>query len=128
MAVLGFEGTLTVNGVNPGFRNLRFGYSHTEVDVTTNLDKGSKAYAKGLFDKFISGEILLDDSDSCATVLAAVQSRDPVPVSATLGTGATAITISGNMFVFGSEVSADLDNAASMTITCRPAPANAQEG
>lgn len=120
-AVLGFEGTLTIDGANPGFRNLRFGQGHSEVDVTTDLDEGNKSYCKGLFDKFVSGDMLLDDSEACATVMAAVASRDPVTVSATLGS----ITVSGNMHVFGSEISAGLDEAASMTVTCRPAPASA---
>ena len=46
MAVLGFDGTLTINSVNPGFTNLRFGFGHTEVDATTQLDGGNKSYAK----------------------------------------------------------------------------------
>lgn len=124
MAVLGFEGTLTINGVNPGFTNLRFGQSHTEVDATTNLDGGNKAYVKGLFDKYIAADMPIDESAACATVLAAVASREPVTCSATLGNGASAITISGNMMVFGGEISTGLDEIPSITVTCRPAPAS----
>lgn len=57
------------------------------------------------------------------TVLAAVNSRDPVPCTATLGTGANAITITGSMMVFGGEISTGLDEVPKMTVTCRPAPA-----
>ena len=125
MAVLGFDGTLTINSANPGFTNLRFGFGHTEVDATTQLDGGNKSYAKGLMDKYISADMNIDESPACATVLAAVNSRSPVPCSATLGTGNNAITISGNMLVFGGEISTGLDEIPSMTVTCRPAPAAA---
>jgi len=125
MAVLGFEGSLTINSANPGFTNLRFGFGHTEVDATTNLDDGNKAYVKGLMDKYIAADMNIDESDACATVLAAVQSRDPVTCSATMGTGTNAITVSGNMLVFGGEVSSGLDEIPKMTVTCRPAPAAA---
>ncbi len=123
MAVLGFEGTLAINGANPGFTNLRFGFGHTEVDATTQLDGGNKAYVKGLMDKYISADMNVDESAACATVLAAVNSRDPVPCTATLGTGANAITITGSMMVFGGEISTGLDEVPKMTVTCRPAPA-----
>ena len=76
-------------------------------------------------DKYISADMNIDESPACATVLAAVNSRSPVPCSATLGTGANAITISGNMMVFGGEISTGLDEIPSMTVTCRPAPAAA---
>lgn len=125
MAVLGFEGSLTINSANPGFTNLRFGFGHTEVDATTNLDDGNKAYVKGLMDKYIAADMNIDESDACATVLAAVQSRDPVTCSATMGTGTNAITVSGNMMVFGGEISSGLDEIPKMTVTCRPAPAAA---
>lgn len=125
MPVLGFEGTLTINSASPGFTNLRFGFGHTEVDATTNLDGGNKSYAKGLLDKYISADMNVDESDACATVMAAVNSRTPVPCSATLGTGTNAITISGNMLVFGGEISTGLDEIPKMTVTCRPAPAAA---
>ena len=124
-AALGFEGSLTINGVNPGFTNLRFGFGHTEVDATTNLDGGNKAYVKGLMDKYIAADMNIDDSAACATVLAAVNSRDPVPCSATLNNGTNPVTISGSMLVFGGEVSTGLDEVAKMTVTCRPAPAAA---
>lgn len=124
MAVLGFEGSLTINSANPGFTNLRFGFGHTEVDATTNLDGGDKAYVKGLMDKYIAADMNLDESDACATVLSAVQSRDPVPCSATMGTGTNAVTISGSMMVFGSEISTGLDEIPKMTVTCRPAPSS----
>lgn len=124
MAVLGFDGTLTINGVNPGFTNLRFGFGHTEVDATTNLDGGNKAYVKGLMDKYISADMNIDESAACATVLAAVNSRSPVACSATLGTGQNAITITGNMMVFGGEISTGLDEIPTMTVTCRPAPSS----
>ena len=122
-AILGFEGTLTINGADPGFTNLRFGFGHTEVDATTNLDQGNKAYVKGLMDKYISADMNLDDGAACATVMAAVNSREPVTCTATLGTGTNAITISGSMMVFGGEISTGLDEVPSMTVTCRPAPA-----
>lgn len=128
MAVLGFDGTLTIDGANPGFTNLRFGFSHTEVDATTNLDGGNKAYTKGLFDKYISADMNIDESSACATVLSAIESRSPVTCSATLGSGNTAITISGSMMVFGGEISTGLDEIPSMTVTCRPAPAAASSG
>ncbi len=124
MAVLGFDGSLTINGANPGFTNLRFGFSHTEVDATTNLDQGNKSYVKGLFDKYISADMNIDESSACATVLSAIESRQPVTCSATLGSGNTAITISGSMMVFGGEISTGLDEIPSMTVTCRPAPAS----
>ncbi|MDO4856968.1 MAG: hypothetical protein Q4A17_03370 [Thermoguttaceae bacterium] len=123
MAVLGFDGTLTIDGANPGFTNLRFGFGHTEVDATTQLDGGNKAYTKGLFDKYIGADMNIDESAACATVLAAVQSREPVTCTATLGSGATAITITGPMMVFGGEISTGLDEIPSMSVTCRPAPA-----
>lgn len=125
MAVLGFEGSLTINSANPGFTNLRFGFGHTEVDATTNLDQGNKAYVKGLLDKYISADMNIDESAACATVLDAVNSRDPVTCTATLGTGANAITITGQMMVFGGEISTGLDEIPKMTVTCRPAPAAA---
>lgn len=121
-AILGFEGTLTIDGANPGFTNLRFGFGHTEVDSTTQLDEGNKSYVKGLYDSYISADMNIDDSDACATVLAAVQSREPVTCSATLGED---VTISGSMMVFGGEISTGLDEVPSMTVTCRPAPAAA---
>lgn len=120
-AVLGFEGTLTIDSANPGFTNLRFGFGHTEVDATTQLDEGNKSYVKGLYDAYISADMNIDDSTACATVLAAVQSRDPVTCSATLGED---ISISGSMMVFGGEVSTGLDEIPKMTVTCRPAPAS----
>lgn len=122
--VLGFEGKLTIGNFTPGFKNLRFGYSHTEVDTTTNLDLGNKSYVKGLFDKFIGADLQIDDSEACIGILNIISNRNPVTVTAELGD----ITISGLMHVFGSEISADLDNAASITITCRPAPANNASG
>ena len=128
MAVLGFEGTLTIDGADPGFTNLRFGQSHTEVDATTNLDGGNKAYVKGLQDKYISGDMNIDESAACKTVLDAVASRDPVECSASIGSGENAITISGSMMVFGGEVSVGLDEIPKMTITCRPAPAGTTGG
>ena len=127
MAVLGFDGSLTINGVNPGFTNLRFGFGHTEVDATTNLDNGDKAYVKGLYDKYIAADMNVDESAACATVMAAVNSRTPVPCSATLGSGTNAITISGNMLVFGGEISTGLDEIPKMTITCRPTPATSSQ-
>ena len=120
MAILDFDGTLTIDGVDPGFTNLRFGFSHSEVDATTNLDAGEKAYAKGLFDQYISADMNIDESEACATVLDAVESREPVTCSATLGTGNDAITISGRMLVFGGEISTGLDEIPTMTVTCRP--------
>ena len=93
------------------------------MDATTNLDQGNKAYVKGLMDKYISADMKLDDSAACATVMAAVNSRDPVTCTATFGTGTTAITITGSMMVFGAELSAGLEDVPSMTVTCRPAPA-----
>lgn len=124
MAVLGFDGSLTINGANPGFTNLRFGFSHTEVDSTTNLDQGNKSYVKGLFDKYISADMNIDESAACSTVLAAIQSRSPVTCTATLGSGGTAITITGSMMVFGGEISTGLDEIPTMTVTCRPAPSS----
>ena len=124
MPVLGFEGGLTINGVNPGFTNLRFGMSHTEVDATTQLDGGNKAYAKGLLDQYIAADMNVDESAACATVLAAVNSRSPVPCSATLNNGQNPVTISGNMLVFGGEISTGLDEVPKMSVTCRPAPAS----
>ena len=123
-AILGFDGSLTINSATVGFTNLRFGYSHSEVDTTTNLSEGKKTYAKGLFDQYIAGDIIIDDSTACATVLAAVNSREPVTVTATLGTGTNAITITGSMFVFGSDIAAGVDGTAGMTVTCRPAAAD----
>ena len=123
MAVLGFDGTLTINSATPGFTNLRFGMGHTEVDATTNLDNGDKAYVKGLYDKYIAADMNIDESAACATVLAAIASRSPVPCTATLGTGTNAITITGSMMVFGGEISTGLDEIPKMTVTCRPAPA-----
>ena len=125
MAVLGFEGSLTINSANPGFTNLRFGFGHTEVDATTNLDDGNTASVKGLMDNYIAADMNIDERDACATGLAAVQSRDPVTCSATMGTGTNAITVSGNMMVFGGEISSGLDEIPKMTVTCRPAPAAA---
>lgn len=124
MAILGFDGTLTIDGVNPGFTNLRLGCGHTEVDATTNLDDGSKAYAKGLADKYIAADMNVDESAACATVLAAVQSREPVACEAVLGSGSEAVSINGQMYVFGSEISTGLDEIPSMTVTCRPCPAS----
>ena len=124
MAILGFDGTLTIDGVNPGFTNLRLGCGHTEVDATTNLDDGSKVYAKGLADKYIAADMNVDESAACATVLAAVQSREPVACEAVLGTGSDAVSISGQMYVFGGEISTGLDEIPSMTVTCRPCPAS----
>ncbi len=123
--IMGFEGTLTVNNVDPGFRNLRFGMGHTEVDATTNKEQGNKAYVKGLYDKYIGAEFKLDDSAACQTILTAITERTAVPVTASLGEG---ITISGNMFVFGGELSTSLDDAVWMSITCRPAPTFAAAG
>lgn len=122
MAVLGFDGTLSINSATPGFTNLRFGMGHTEVDATTQLDGGSKAYVKGLYDEYIAADMNIDESDACATVLAAVASRDPVTCTATMGSG---ITITGSMMVFGGEISTGLDEVPKMTVTCRPAPAAA---
>lgn len=121
--ILGFEGTLTVNGANPGFTNLRFGQSHTEVDATTSLDEGSKSYVKGLQDKYIGADMPVDGSAACTTVMTAVSNRTPVTCTATLGTGANAVTITGSMYVFGGEISTGLDEIPKMSITCRPAPA-----
>ena len=121
-AILGFEGTLTINDANPGFTNLRFGFGHTEVDSTTQLDEGNKSYVKGLYDSYISADMKIDDSPACATVLEAVQSREPVTCSAALGED---VTISGSMMVFCGEISTGLDEVPSMTVTCRPAPAAA---
>lgn len=118
MPVNGFEGVLTIDGVNPGFRNLRFGWSHTEIDATTTADGGFKAYVKGLADKYIGGEFLLDDSAEAQKVLAAVQGRNPVPVSATFGD----VTISGDMYVFGTEIAGSMDDVVWIAVTCRPAP------
>ena len=122
MAVLGFDGTLSINSASPGFTNLRFGMGHTEVDATTQLDQGNKAYVKGLHDEYIAADMNIDESDACATVLAAVASRDPVTCTATMGSG---ITITGSMMVFGGEISTGLDEIPKMTVTCRPAPAAA---
>ena len=127
MAVLGFDGSLTIDGANPGFTNLRLGCSHTEVDATTNLDDGDKAYEKGLYDQYIAADMNVDESSACATVLAAVASRDPVTCTAVLGTGNDAITVTGSMLVFGGEISTGLDEIPSMTVTCRPAPATASQ-
>lgn len=124
MAVLGFDGTLSINSATPGFTNLRFGMGHTEVDATTNLDSGNKSYVKGLYDSYIAADMNIDDSSACQTVLTAVQSRSPVTCTATLGTGTTAITITGSMMVFGGEISTGLDEIPKMTVTCRPAPAS----
>lgn len=127
MAVLGFDGSLTIGGANPGFTNLRLGCGHTEVDATTNLDDGDKSYAKGLYDQYIAADMNVDESAACATVLAAVESREPVTCSVTLGTGNTAITVTGPMLVFGGEISTGLDEIPTMTVTCRPAPAQASQ-
>lgn len=120
---LGFEGTLTINAVNPGFTNLRLGFSHTEVDTTTNLDVGKKSYIKGLQDQYIGADMVLDDSAACTAVMAAVNGRTAVPVTATLDK----LTITSNMYVFGGEVSVGLDDVPKMPITCRPAP-KAEQG
>lgn len=125
MAILGFDGSLTIDDADPGFTNLRLGFGHSEVDTTTNLNSGDKTYAKGLFDQYISADMPIDESEACATVLAAVESREPVTCSATLGTGNTAITVTGPMLVFGGEISTGLDEIPTMTVTCRPAPAAA---
>lgn len=122
MAVLGFEGTLTIDGANPGFRNLKFGFGHTEVDATTTADGGEKAYVKGLADKYVGGEFLLDDSEAAQKVLAAVQSREPVEVVAEMG----GVTLSSTMYIFGSEISGSVDDAVWISVTCRPAPKSQQ--
>lgn len=124
MAILGFQGSLSIDGADPGFTNLRLGFGHTEVDSTTSLDDGSKAYVKGLFDQYIAADMNIDESEDCATVLDAVQSREPVECEAVLGSGNDAVSISGLMYVFGSEISTGLDEIPSMTVTCRPCPAS----
>ncbi len=123
MAILGFNGTLSIDGADPGFTNLRFGFGHSEVDATTNLDDGDKAYVKGLFDQYIAADMNIDESEDCATVLDAVQSREPVECEAVLGSGNDSVSINGLMYVFGSEISTGLDEIPSMTVTCRPCPA-----
>lgn len=122
MAILGFNGVLTINSANPGFTNLRTGQTHTEVDATTSLDGGNKSYVKGLKDIYIAADMNLDSSTACQTVLTAVNSREPVTCTATWGTGTGAVSITGSMMVFGSEISSGLDEVPKMTVTCRPAP------
>ena len=122
MPVLGFDGTLTIDNAEPGFTNLRFGFGHTEVDGTTQLDGGNKSYVKGLYDKYIAADMNVDESDACQTILDAIESRSAVTCTATMGTGTSIITITGTMYVFGGEISSGLDEIPKMTVTCRPAP------
>lgn len=116
---MGYAGTVTINSASPPISNLRFGSSYSEVDTTTNKDGGNKTYCKGLKDMSISFDMQLSDDTAVATVVAAIESRDPVTCTATFTGSDTSIT--GTMHVFGGEITAGLDGVATMTVTCRPA-------
>lgn len=116
---MGYTGSVTINSATPPVTNLRFGSSYSEIDTTSNKDAGSKTYTKGLKDMSISFDMQLSDDPAIATVIAAIESRDPVACTASFTD--SSVTVTGTMHVFGGEVTSGLDGVATMTVTCRPA-------
>ncbi len=120
--VIGYEGTCTIAGATGRFTDLQFTpKTYTLIDVTTTADGGKKTYCKGCFDESISGTLLIDDSNSFASIKAACEARTAVQCSFTLG--ATGISVSGLMHPnFSGPVQMTPDDRVTVSFECRPAP------
>lgn len=120
--VIGYEGTCTINGATGRFTDLQFTpKTYTMLDVTTTADGGKKTYAKGCYDESISGTLLIDNSNSFATVKTACEGTDAVVCTFTLGT--TGITLSGLMHPnFSGPIQMSPDDKVTVSFECKPAP------
>lgn len=126
--VIGYQGTCTIAGATGRFTDLQVSpKTYTMIDVTTTADNGKKTYTKGCYEESISGTLLVDDSNSFASLKTACEGTNAVQCSFTLGT--TGITISGLMHPnFSGPITMSPDDRVTVSFECRPAPTQGTSG
>ena len=117
---LGYEATLTINGISGRFKSLGGNpANYSKVECTTNKDGGNRVYTKGLKDAVISGTLELSDDTAAASIAAIAEAKNAVQCTFSVG----GISVSELMHVFiTGNVEGGMDDTVSIPIECSPAP------